>query len=67
VTGSDELAWKSRFIARLAELFAQSGLAAVAALADAQAHADDCYPHRKDGVPEHEADKVYRELKSDSF
>ena len=57
--------WKSRFIARLAELFAQSGLHADAAMADARAHADDCYPLRNVGVPEHEAEIMYRDLKTD--
>jgi hypothetical protein len=61
-----ELRWKYRFVARLAALFAQSGLDAASAIADAHAHADDCYPRRKDGEPEEEATALYLELKSDS-
>jgi len=60
-----ERTWKSRFASRLAERFAQGGLEVIAAMADAQAHADDCYEQRKLGVPEQEADTVYRELTSD--
>ena len=52
--------WKQRFISRLTELFTQRGLDAVLALAIAEADADECYPRRRDGSPEQEADMLYR-------
>lgn len=55
-----ENVWKQRFISRLAQLFVQRGLNADLALAIAEAHADECYPQRRDGAPEQEADMLYR-------
>jgi hypothetical protein len=63
----DEHAWKWCFVERLAELFVKDGLDARAAVANAHAHSDDCYPGRKDGDPKSEAEIVYRELKADTF
>jgi hypothetical protein len=62
-----ELTWKSRFVERLAELFSQQGLDARAAVADAHAHSDDCYPGRKDGEPKSEAEIVFQELQASTF
>ena len=61
------LAWKSRFVVRLAELFAQGGVDTNTALADAHVHAEDCYERGKYEEPEQEADSLYRKLKIDSF
>ena len=61
------LAWKSRFVVRLAELFAQGGVDTNTALADAHAHAEHCYEHGKYEEPEEKAEKIYRELNVDSF
>ena len=60
-----EITWKARFIARLAELFARNGLDADAAMADAHAHSQECYPRRKDGDPVDEAETLHRELQAD--
>jgi hypothetical protein len=62
-----ELVWKTRFAARLAQLFVLRGLTAHEALSDAEAHADEHYPKRMSGAPELEADDVYRDLWTDSF
>ena len=55
-----ENAWKQRFISRLTLLFTQRGLDADLALAIAEVDADECYPQRRDGSPEQEADMLYR-------
>ena len=54
-----EQAWKDRFQFHLAGLFVQVGLEQSAAVADANAHADDQYPRRGPNTPEQEADKVH--------
>jgi hypothetical protein len=59
-----EITWKARFIARLAELFVRNGLDANAAIADAHAHSQDCYLHRKDADPVGEAEALHRELQN---
>ena len=51
--------WKYRFTKRLATLFMLSGVKAEAAIADAEAHANDYFPHRGTGEPEQEANKVH--------
>lgn len=58
-----DAAWKQRFVARLADLFMQGGLDSACAVADAKAHADDCYPRQMAQGPEEAADLVGRELK----
>ncbi len=58
----DSHIWKDRFVAALAERFRDKGLSAQDALADAQAHADDHYPHRGPGSPEEEAEAVLKSL-----
>jgi len=58
----NESVWKSRFIARLSELFRSMGTSSEFALADAEAHADDHHPRRSDASPELEADAVFRSL-----
>lgn len=51
----DEQVWKSRFVEALCERFASRGLRKRDAHADAEVHADDCYPNRGAGTPEDEA------------
>ena len=62
-----EHTWKWHFVERLSELFVKNGLDAHAAVANAHAYSDDCYPLRKDGDPKSEAEIVYRELKAGKF
>lgn len=62
-----ESIWKQRFSSRLAQLFMQRGLHFTPALADAEAHADESYPHRGSVTPEQEADRVYCLLEVDNF
>ncbi len=62
-----ERIWKQRFTSRLTQLFVQRGLHLTPALADAEAHADDSYPHRGNITPEQETDRVYCSLQVYSF
>ena len=58
----DHSDWKRRFTAALAARFVQRGVKDDAALADAEAHADDHFPKRSEEAPELEADLVYLAL-----
>jgi hypothetical protein len=63
----DERTWKWLFVERLAELFVNNGLDGHAAITDAYAHSNDCYPRRNGGDPKSEAEIIHRELKADTF
>lgn len=58
--------WKQRFAKRLACLFEEHGLDKAPAVADAEAHANDHYPHRRHHAPEKEADELHRWLLAES-
>lgn len=58
--------WKERFAAKLAALFIVQGLNKEAAIADAAAHADDCFPSKGKRAPEDEAQEVFATLKAEA-
>jgi hypothetical protein len=58
----DEQDWKRRFVEALAAKFISKGLERSAALADAEAHANEQFPRRGSGTVGEEAEIVYRSL-----